>query len=134
MLDAIFDTECGFGETLEYLPGGDESLAFALVGVVCWADEEGSNQNPGEGRSQLNRDRGRKIRSVATIELPTFRPDDCEPLRVRPDGSDRIKVTEGDDTLLLVVKRVIGHDAGSQTVLCHKTTEVMATGYRERMG
>lgn len=134
--DVVFDTE-GFAETVEYWPLGVEANSFDVDAIVDWSDEEGSNQVRGDGRGSLNANKGREVRSTAVVDLPIERVDatgDCVRLNVSQSGKDRIVVTEGDSTVKLRVKRIIGHDEAVQTVLCTRTTEYQAPHSVERRG
>lgn len=124
----LFNTD-EFAESVSYWPLGVEANAFTINAVVDWNTEEGNNQVQGDGRSNLNADKGRHIRSSAIVELPRTRIDSTGaevPLRVNESGKDRIAITEHSQTVMLNVKRVVGHDEGSQSVLCVFPREVRA--------
>ncbi len=136
MNDIIFDTE-GFAETVEYWPLGVEANKFEIAAVVDWGDEEGSNQVPGDGRGSLNANKGREVRSSAVIELPRERIDDqgeCVSVNASQSGKDRVVIVERGVEVRLNVKRVIGHDAATQSVLCTNKTEFSAPHSVERRG
>ncbi|QDV40890.1 hypothetical protein Enr13x_07260 [Stieleria neptunia] len=132
----FFDTD-GFAETVEYWPGGIQADAFEVDAIVDWSDEEGSNQVRGDGRGSLNADKGRVVRSSAVIDFPVHRIDDagnCVPLVISSSGKDRVIVTENDQAIKLNVKRIIGHDAAVQSVLCTRQKEHQASHSVGRRG
>ena len=124
----FFDTD-GFAETVEYWPLGSQADGFEVPAVVDWSDEEGSNQVRGDGRGSLNAEKGRVVRSSAVIDFPVRRMDDegnCVPLVISSTGKDRVIVTESGQAIKLNVKRIVGHDADVQSVLCTRHTEHQA--------
>jgi hypothetical protein len=127
-LNAIFvNAESGFAETVYHIPGGVSDDRVELLGVVDWDAEEGQNNVRGDGRV-INQDRGRSTRQSCMIELPSS-------VLVRETGRDQFEVMDPvTETLVLMgVKRIIGRDAGMQTVLCIRTTEHSAQTAR-RLG
>ncbi|QDV84992.1 hypothetical protein TBK1r_39440 [Stieleria magnilauensis] len=134
--DVFFDTD-GFAETVVYWPLGVAANAFEVDAIVDWSDEEGSNQVRGDGRGSLNAEKGRIVRSSAVIEFPTHRIDEtgnCVPMVISSSGKDRVLVSEHDRTIKLNVKRIIGHDAAVQSVLCTRQTEHQASHAVGRRG
>ena len=125
--DAFFDADSGFAEEIVYSPLGIAANEFQINAVVDWGDEEGSNQVRGEGRSNLNADRGRSTRSTPVVELPTRRKvrGVMVPVVVSETGKDRIIVTKhgSDEKVVLTVKRIIARDEAAQSVLCHITNQ-----------
>ena len=137
--DVFFDTVDGFAEQVTYQPGGSEADQFTIPAVVDWGDEEGSNQNRGDGRSDLNQDRGRSTRTTPTVELPISRQVDHAtrvPVVVREDGKDRIIVARhGTSTnVRLSVKRIVGRDEAAQSVLCHFESQHETQTRKTRFG
>lgn len=137
-LNSVFFDADGFAESVTYIPQGFEAESFSINAIVDWGDEEGNNQVRGEGRSTLNQDRGRSVRSSAIVELPTTRVVDGVTVRmlVNENGRDRILVTKpGDATpTRLSVKRVIARDGSAMSVLCNHETEYAAQNRTTRFG
>lgn len=134
--DIVFDTE-GFAETVVYWPLGVEANSFEVDAIVDWADQEGSNQVRGDGRSSLNRDKGRTVRDSVVIDFPISRVDASGatvPMSVSESGKDRVVVQQQGRSVKLNVKRIIGQDEAVQTVLCTRTNEFQAPHTAERRG
>lgn len=135
--DIFFDAD-GFAESITYVPGGVMANKFLINAVVDWADEEGSNQIRGEGRTNLNRDKGRSVRTSPVVELPMFRMVHGirTPVTVDESGKDRIIATKHGtrETVTLVVKRIIGRDEAAQSVLCHFVTQHETQTRKTRFG
>lgn len=134
----FFDAESGFAEEVTFRPGGKVSKEFPINAIVDWGDEEGANQIRGEGRSSLNRDKGRSTRTTPIVEMPTkvTHRGVVIPVIVGDDGKDRIVVKKHgtDETVTLAVKRIIARDEAAQSVLCHFETQHQTQTRKSRFG
>lgn len=128
--DVFFSTDL-FGSTVTYIPQGLSENQFEVDANVDFANEEGSNQNRGEGRGSLNRDRGRTTQMSPTITFPTNRKladGSRTPMVISENGKDRVLVKFPGTTrkVKIAVRRVVKRDEVGITVLCAKSTEHVA--------
>jgi hypothetical protein len=127
-LNAVFTSPvAGFGELVWHIPGGMFEQRVQYNAVVDWDAEEGQNNVRGDGRV-INQDRGRATRQSVVIEIAST-------VQVSENGKDQFQVTDpvSEELVTLGVKRIIGRDAGLQSVLCIRTTEHQAQTAR-RLG
>ena len=122
--DVYFDLE-GFAEQIEFWPGGDPAQAQTIPAIVDWAQEEGNNTVRGDGRSSLNENRGRSVRSSCILELKSE-------VKVSDSGKDVFLVPDYQNPgqrVKVRAKRRIGQDIGTQSWLTVRRVEhVSQTG------
>jgi len=119
--NAIFTSRtAGFGEAVFHIPGGQRQFQEPINAIVDWDAEEGAGDNRGDQR-RVNQDQGRAVRRSIVVECAVTVP-------VKEDGRDQFEVTDPatNQPVLISVKRIIGRDAGMQSVLCVLTTEYQA--------
>lgn len=128
-MNAIFTSPTvGFGEAVYHIPGGVVANRTEVAAAcVDWDAEEGRNEVRGDGRT-VNQDRGRSVRQTVVIEVPVS-------VQVSEDGRDQFEVMDpvSESLVLVSVKRILGRDAGLQSVLATRITEHMAQAGR-RLG
>jgi len=120
-MNAIFTNPVtGFGEEVFHIPGGRQADKAAIDAIVDWDAEEGNGDNRGDQR-RVNQDQGRAVRRTVIVECEVSVP-------VNEDGHDQFEVVDPKTGLptLIAVKRIIGRDAGMQSVLCVWTQEYQA--------
>ena len=104
-----------FADTVAFYPGGLSASHSHVPAVVVWDDLEGTRESHGDGVT-LNRDQGFAVRQSVKLELSvSVAVDDT---RVPPD---LFKLADG---TMVVVKRILGKDGGTQTVLCVRRDNV----------
>lgn len=112
----VFLNATEFAESTTFYPGGDPSQATTVTAVVVQDDLEGTREAPGDGVI-LERGHGTVIRESYKIECAAS--VDVDPTR-RPH--DLFKLADG---TVVMVKRVLGRDAGMQTVWCTRRDDVV---------
>ncbi len=135
--DAFFDTD-GFAEEVIYLPEGNSSWQFPVNAIVDWEAEEGNGQIRGQGRAGLNQQRGRSTMSQITVEMPTTRivNEQPVPMRVSESGKDRVIVNlpGSKRTARFAVRRIIGRDEAAISVLCTREKQHETQSVKSRFG
>lgn len=107
---------CLFADTVDHLKPGQ--AATTLNADVSWADEAGENSVRGDGRSTLNQDRGKKVRSTCILEISSA---------VQVGVKDRFRVQTPDGQFVIVsFKRRDGIDEATQTLVCVANQEIEA--------
>jgi hypothetical protein len=120
-LNTIFTSPtAGVGESIYHIPGGRQAYKEPINAVVDWDAEEGAGDNRGDQR-RVNQDQGRAVRRTIVVECAVT-------VAINESGNDQFEVTDPKtgDPVLIAVKRIIGRDAGMQSVLCVATQEYQA--------
>ena len=127
-MNAMFTSSVyGFAKKVYHVPGGVAASRVELNAVVYWDSEEGQNNVRADGRA-VNQDRGRAVRSSIVLEMASS-------INVSDDGRDYFEVIDpvSGEWLRFSVKRILGRDAGMQSVLCVRMVEHQAQAGR-RLG